>query len=179
MTYHITAMTEAFADQIMSWNYEPPYDFYDSGQDEEFRRELLECSYYAILDDEQQLIGFCCTGSSAQIPIAIPLRAYDEDLLDIGLGMKPELTGKGLGHKFLSCVLASMGELHQRKSFRLTVARFNERAIRLYAKLGFSEAATFDKGGTSFMTMVKKPGASSNSKKGISQDPGSFETPSI
>jgi RimJ/RimL family protein N-acetyltransferase len=171
-------MTEAFADQIMSWNYEPPYDFYNSGQDEEFRKELLECSYYAILDDEEQLIGFCCTGPSAQIPIAIPLGAYDEDLLDIGLGMKPELTGKGFGHKFLSCVLASMEQLYQRESFRLTVARFNERAIRLYAKLGFSEAASFDKGGTSFITMVKKRGAS-NSKKGISQDPGSFETPSI
>lgn len=55
MPLRITTMTESFADQIMLWNYEPPYDFYNSEPDEEFRKELLECSYYAILDEEGQL----------------------------------------------------------------------------------------------------------------------------
>lgn len=161
MPLRITAMTETYADQIMQWSYEPPYDFYNNEPDEEFRKELLECSYYAILDEEGQLFGFCCTGSSAQIPIAIPLGAYDEDLLDFGLGMKPESTGQGRGKEFLSFVLASIAEFHNCQSFRLTVAKFNERAIHLYTQLGFSEVATFDYGGTTFITMIKKPGSGS------------------
>lgn len=155
MPFHIKAMTEAFADQIMHWTYEPPYDFYNSGQDEESRKELLEQPYYAILDDEGQLVGFCCTGASAQVPIGRQTGAYDEDLLDFGLGMKPEWTGQGRGEEFLSFILASIAELHPRQSFRLTVARFNERAIRLYAKLGFSEATSFHYGDTAFITMIK------------------------
>lgn len=157
MPLRITAMTETYADQIMQWNYEPPYDFYNSGPDEEFRKELLECSYHAILNEEGQLFGFCCTGSSAQIPFANPLGAYDEDLLDFGLGMKPEWTGQGRGKEFLSFVLASIADIHNRQSFRLTVAKFNERAIRLYTQLGFSEVTSFDYGGTTFITMVKVP----------------------
>lgn len=157
MPFRITAMTDALADQIMQWDYEPPYDFYNSGPDDEFRKELLECSYYAILDEEGQLLGFCCTGSSAQIPIAIPLGAYDEDLLDFGLGMKPESTGQGWGKEFLSFVLASIAEIHNRTSFRLTVAIFNERAIRLYAQMGFTKVTSFNSGDTAFITMVKKP----------------------
>ncbi|MEC0203741.1 capreomycin N-acetyltransferase CpaA [Paenibacillus lautus] len=157
MPLRITTMTESFADQIMEWNYEPPYDFYNSEPDEEFRKELLECSYYAILDEKGQLFGFCCTGSSAQIPIAIPLGAYDEDLLDFGLGMNPESTGQGRGKEFLSFVLSSIAEIHNRTSYRLTVAKFNERAIRLYTQLGFSEVTSFDHGGTTFITMVKMP----------------------
>lgn len=156
MLFRMTTMTAAYADQILLWSYEPPYDFYNSDQDEESRRELLENSYYAILDEEGQLFGFCCTGPSAQVPAGVPLGAYGEEFLDFGLGMKPELTGKGLGKEFLSFVLASIAELHGHKPLRLTVAAFNQRAIRLYTGLGFTEVTSFDNRGTSFITMVKR-----------------------
>ncbi|MGG3283176.1 GNAT family N-acetyltransferase [Paenibacillus solani] len=156
MLFRMTTMTAAYADQILLWSYEPPYDFYNSDQDEESRRELLENSYYAILDEEEQLYGFYCTGPSAQVPAGIPLGAYDEDLLDFGLGMKPEFTGKGLGKEFLSFVLASIAELQDHKPLRLTVAAFNQRAIRLYTGHGFTEVTSFDHRGTTFITMVQR-----------------------
>lgn len=42
-----------------------------------------------------------------------------------------------------------------KSSKRLTVAKFNERAIRLYEKLGFSRETEFLKGSTVFIVMVK------------------------
>jgi len=155
MPFRMTTMTAAYAEQILLWSYEPPYDFYNSDQDEESRRELLENSYYAILDEKDQLYGFCCTGLSAQVPAGIPLGAYEEDLLDFGLGMKPEFTGMGLGKEFLSLVLASISELHDHKPLRLTVAAFNQRAIRLYSGFGFTTVTSFDHRGTTFITMVQ------------------------
>lgn len=71
--------------------------------------------------------------------------------------MKPESTGQGRGKEFLSFVLSSIAEIHNRQSFRLTVAKFNERAIRLYTQLGFTEVTSFDYGGTTFITMIKMP----------------------
>ncbi|WP_336511066.1 hypothetical protein [Bhargavaea massiliensis] len=51
-----------------------------------------------------------------------------------------------------------LGQLRADRSpaFRLTVADFNERAIRLYRKAGFRETASFTRNDTRFLVMVKK-----------------------
>ena len=43
-------------------------------------------------EDHSQLIGFCCFGPDARVTGF----AYDEDSLDIGAGLRPDLTGRGL-----------------------------------------------------------------------------------
>lgn len=92
--------------------------------------------YFACVDAEKNLTGYFCFGSSAQIP-TMENNAYGADRLDIGLGLKPELCGKGLGAAFMESGMEYAGKKFGATSFRLTVACFNKRAVSLYIKLGF------------------------------------------
>ena len=90
---------------ITTWKYPAPYNFYNIDDDLETISEFLNEPYYLIYNNKV-LLGFCCFGSSAQIPFEKKLNLYDKtDFLDIGLGMKPSLTGQGYGSKFLEEVL--------------------------------------------------------------------------
>ncbi|WP_370455107.1 GNAT family N-acetyltransferase [Planomicrobium sp. CPCC 101079] len=115
----------------------------------------MDGSYSALVEETGKLIGFFCTGSSAQVPIGNEAGAYNEPRLDIGIGMNPELTGKGNGFRFFSQILELAKEEGNGLQFRLTVAAFNERAIHLYEKLGFVKEREFSTNSTKFITMFK------------------------
>lgn len=73
--------------------------------------------------------------------------------MDIGLGMKPELTGKGLGKMFFQAGIAFAVKECKPKTFRLSVATFNTRAITLYKHIGFQQGPIFVSRGREFMLM--------------------------
>ena len=66
-----------------------------------------------------------------------------EPALDVGLGMRPDLTGRGLGEEFVHAGLRFARETYSPPAFRLTVAAFNRRAIRVYERAGFETVETF------------------------------------
>jgi RimJ/RimL family protein N-acetyltransferase len=106
--------------------------------------ELTGGSYYAVRDGYGGLAGFYCIGASARVPAGQKLHAYDDTgLMDIGLGMAPTLCGKGLGLAFLVRGLAFLREEFSASAFRLSVAAFNRRAIRVYEKAGFIKTGSF------------------------------------
>jgi [ribosomal protein S18]-alanine N-acetyltransferase len=151
MNWTISKMTEGLAKEALQWKYEPPYDFYSNELTEEALEELLNGAYVAVLNEKQQIVGYYCTGVSAQVPKGNEYRAYTENKLDIGLGLKPDLTGQGNGRSFFQFVLQEIGN----ENLRLTVASFNKRAIKLYENLGFKHQQTFDSNGVNFQVMVK------------------------
>ena len=159
MQLFIQKMSRNEAVEILNWKYSAPYDFYNNEENEESIKELLGSSYSVVVDENGQLIGFFCIGDSAQVPAGTLYGAYSEECIDIGLGMKPELTGQGLGIAFLSFILGHIHDTNKAVSLRLTVAMFNERAVRLYEKLGFKKKIEFSNGSTVFMTMIKDIGA--------------------
>ncbi|WP_442599601.1 GNAT family N-acetyltransferase [Neobacillus sp. D3-1R] len=148
-------MNEVYAKEILTWKYEAPFDFYNIDFSDEALEELLNNNYFAIVNDTNQLIGFFCFGKAAQVPIGERYGAYTEDMVDFGLGMKPDLTGQGKGFEFLTFILDSIRET-EKKPLRLTVASFNKRAIKLYEKLGFVKEMTFLLKETEFDTMIQK-----------------------
>lgn len=156
MRLYIEDMNDALAMEILTWKYEVPYDFYNVEYSNEAVEELLNQNYFAIVNEGNQLVGFFCFGSSAQVPIGVKYGAYSGDMVDIGLGMKPELTGQGQGLDFLTFILKSVQEHPSvRRPLRLTVASFNKRAINLYEKLGFVKVKTFLSNETEFVTMIQ------------------------
>lgn len=137
--YKIIFLDEAHAGEIAKWQYPSPYDFYNFDDNDETVKELLEESYYSVFNKQEELIGYFCFGSSARITTCEGF-IFSDTALDIGLGMKPELCGKGLGLDFLYAgfAFAESNLLGHKANFRLSVAQFNERAIKLYRKAGFT-----------------------------------------
>lgn len=156
MKLSIREMNEDFAVQILNWKYDAPYNFYNNELDGEAIQELIECSYKVVVDQNDNLVGFFCIGTSAQVPIGIQFGAYLENHIDVGIGMKPELTGQGNGTTFFSFILKYIQESNNDKCIRLTVAEFNHRAIQLYEKLGFKRKMEFVNGATVFIVMVRE-----------------------
>lgn len=148
-------LDEAFALEILNWRYDPPYDFYNNECDALAIKELLEGNYSIAVNDNEELIGFYCAGSSAQVPAGAKVGAYTEDIIDVGLGMAPILTGKGNGFTFFSFVLESLYKTYGNVPVRLTVAKFNQRAIHLYEKFGFVKEIEFATDFADFQTMRK------------------------
>lgn len=153
MKLYMEKLNADAARDILSWRYEQPYDYYNNEQTPEAISEMLADSYFSVFDDNKELVGFFCTGSSAQVPNES--YTYSQGFIDIGLGMRPEFTGQGNGTLFFTAVLSQFDSMVGISSKRLTVAKFNDRAIQLYEKLGFSREAEFVKGSTVFIVMVK------------------------
>jgi ribosomal-protein-alanine N-acetyltransferase len=55
----------------------------------------------------------------------------------VGLGLRPNLTGQGLGLEYLRAGLEFARERFSPWRFTLSVATFNERAIEVYERAGF------------------------------------------
>ena len=133
----IVPLTKAHAEDIVTWRYECPYDVYDlTGADPE---ELLDptAGFHAVLADGR-LAGFRSFGPDGQVPGWI----YDA-ALDTGGGLRPELTGQGLGRAVIEAGLAFGRAQFAPTAFRVTVAAFNGRALRVVRSLGFEPVGRF------------------------------------
>jgi [ribosomal protein S18]-alanine N-acetyltransferase len=156
MNWTIAEMTKDLAKEILLWQYESPYDFYNNELTDESLNELMNQSYIAVVDDNKQLTGYYCTGISAIVPAGNEYGAYNENMIDLGLGLKPGLTGAGRGRSFLTFILQNIENANiESIPLRLTVATFNKRAIKLYENVGFITQQSFDSNGIPFQTMIK------------------------
>ncbi|HEV2530010.1 MAG TPA: GNAT family protein [Thermomicrobiales bacterium] len=104
------------------------------------RRTRLRGVPVAPDPDAPVLGGFVCFGHEAQVGGARNAGLYREPALDIGLGLRPDLTGRGLGAPFFAACLDLAMRREPDKPLRLAVATFNERAITTYRRAGFREA---------------------------------------
>lgn len=139
-------MEEADARAICAWSYEAPYAIYNRSASEDGLAEMLDrrSPHYAARNDDGELVGFFCYGTSAQVWGNEMPDLYDEDMtIDIGLGMRPDLTGKGLGLAFVHSGLDFARAYFRPQSLRLFVLAFNERAICVYERAGFARAGVF------------------------------------
>ena len=136
-------MDDASAHAIVSWRYEPPYDVYNLDPDdaEKAAQALMDPqnAYHTLSNQQGDLLAYCCFGADAQVPGG----DYTDPALDIGLGVRPDLTGQGEGPAFASAVLEFAQRTFTPAMFRVTVAGFNKRALRVWEKAGFNPAQTF------------------------------------
>jgi len=148
----IVPMTAEYAADIVTWRYPPPYDCYDmTGADPGFMLDPGN-EFFALVADGE-LAGFRSFGADGQVPGG----AYDDSALDTGGGLRPALTGRGLGRTAILTGLEFGRRRFAPAAFRVTVASFNSRALRVVTSLGFrpvsSFAATAD--GRSFDILVR------------------------
>lgn len=135
MDFRIAPMTEERARAIAAWRYPTPYSFYDLPADPDDLAEFLDPRhwvdlYRAVIDADGTLIGFLQTRP-------------DGDAVEIGLGLRPNLTGQGHGTPFLAACLDFARQRYAPARFRLAVATFNRRAITVYERAGFRPVREF------------------------------------
>lgn len=133
--YLFHQMDDTDAEKIAGWRNDPPYDFYDWDADPEDLAELRDPGrrrdiYFSVRDEEDGLVGF--------------FQFEEEDgVVNVGLGLRPDLTGRGLGLGFVLAGLEFAGERFAPGRFALAVATFNRRAIRIYERAGFRRDEVF------------------------------------
>lgn len=158
-----TLMDEEDARAICAWRYEGQYAVYNLGNIEVAVKEMLDrrSPHYAVRDERDELVGFYAFGSSATVEDHVEPGLYAENnAIFIGLGLKPDLMGKGMGLEFINAELDLAREQFAPDCFRLYVLSFNKRAIRAYEKAGFEWVRVFMQrdmhGENVFVEMMRK-----------------------
>lgn len=132
MRFSVRALTEHDADAIAGWRYPAPYDVYDASEDPSFEQGMRDPKRWGELefavDDAEtgELAGFLELTASA-----------DHESVEIGLGLRPDLAGRGLGPSYIEAAMAFARERWRPSTFVLDVFPWNERAISAYERAGF------------------------------------------
>lgn len=134
----LAPMTLEQAEDITGWRYQAPYDVYDMVGVSPDELVDPDAGFYSVIAGDT-LIGFRSFGPDGQVPGW----DYDESALDTGGGMRPELTGQGLGRVVIAAGLEFGRSRFAPAGFRVTVASFNARALRTVESLGFERVGTF------------------------------------
>ena len=134
-------MDDADANEVARWRHDPPYDFYDSTADPTDPAELLHQErrrgvYFSVLDGENRLTGF------------FQFEKFErrDGTVEVGLGLRPDLTGKGPGAGFVLSGRAFARAARARFSpqrFTPSGTTFDERAIGAYERVGFRRGEVY------------------------------------
>lgn len=131
------AFTDQDAQEISAWRYPAPYDVYDEKNGPTIPRPQYD-PYRAMVNDSGELCGYFCWGIEAHVPDAVDLYKKQANALDFGIGLRPDLTGVGLGLFASQCALDWLREVFAPQCFRLAVYEWNVRAQRVYRRMGFA-----------------------------------------
>jgi RimJ/RimL family protein N-acetyltransferase len=136
----IRSLESNHAEEICSWIYEAPYDIYNWPTWEQMKKDGIEfgdpvlraAQYAAILNSQQELIGF-----AQFFPLARVTR--------LGLGLRPDLCGHGLGPAFTKLIVSEARRRTPQNEIDLEVLAWNTRAARAYERAGFRITDTYSR----------------------------------
>lgn len=131
------------ARRVSRWRYEGVYAFYNQEALPMllvalFRVLLRATGFEAFIVYDDARIG---TGEDNRIGVFTFIRRGES--VEIGLAMRPDLTGRGLGLAFVASGMDFARARYAPTRFTLDVATFNERARKVYERAGFRPAGTF------------------------------------
>ncbi len=125
---------------ISRWHYNGAYAFYD--------QDILPMLSLVLFRMPLGMLGleaFVVFGDidGANERIGIFTFIQRGGVIEIGLAMRPDLTGRGLGLSFVAAGLDFARDRYAPTRFTLDVATFNVRAQRVYERAGFRPLDTF------------------------------------
>lgn len=131
-SYHFHPMRLRDALAVWRWRYAGEYAVYDLGL-----FTLLFATLVDVTVGKQAGISFYAVTTEADGLMGIASLAHKGKDVEIGLGLRPDLTGRGLGLSFVRAVMDLGRAKYHPNTFSLTVATFNHRAITVYERAGF------------------------------------------
>ncbi len=157
-SFSFRPLVRAQAEDIVSWRYPEPYVLYNVPADRS--AEIVEAMlqphfhYYSVHDAKGELIAFRCFGPDAQVVGG----DYSAEALDMGGGLRPDFTGRGLGGAVLGAAIDFAIQMFQPSRVRATVASFNHRALRVCQRAGYVIQSEFERRSDErmFIILLKK-----------------------
>lgn len=127
---------------VAAWAYPPPFDLYnvDPTNTSLFtHRDPDGSGYYPATDHDGTVVAFCVFGPEARVRGQQP----QDGVLDVGFGVHPDLTSRGLASGLFEQVATLAWELFRPHQLRTAVATFNDRSLALCRKAGFIPVRDF------------------------------------
>lgn len=106
--------------------------------------------YWAVVS-EGELVGYCCLGLEARVPGV----EEEQDTLDVGYGMRPDLLGKGLGRTFVAAIVDFAVDEFSPQRLRLLILTWNKRSQKVAEALGFQKRGIARSGEGDFLVMMR------------------------
>jgi RimJ/RimL family protein N-acetyltransferase len=97
-------------------------------------------------------VGFGCLGEDARVP-GLPVAA---DVVDVGVGRRPDLVGRGTGADFATAFLDFAASRTTAARFRVVVKDWNERSLRLVERLGFARTGSHPVGDERYVVLERR-----------------------
>lgn len=114
--------------KILHWHFDGVYSIYNNDIEKGKVYNIIRLAdsddAFFVYNESSELVGNC------------EFYRYNNKLC-VGLQMKPEMTGEGLGTEFVKAIIDFGKEKYNISGLNLYVAKFNKRAIRVYEKVGF------------------------------------------
>ena len=140
ITFYVVPMEISHAEDICQWDYSPPYNIYGWMPWEQMQAlgiefgdpQLRKQQYVSVVNAQGTLCGF------AQL---FPM----EGVVRLGIGMRPDLCGQGMGKSFVEAIVQSALTRYPEREIDLEVLTWNQRAIRTYRNCGFTITDTYER----------------------------------
>lgn len=135
--FRVRALTADDGMDIATWRYPGPWSVYDSVD-----APRADDGFWAVEDASARLVGFCCFGQEARVPG----QPESAGVLDVGLGLRPEVTGQGYGSEFARTVVAYARTVAPDATLRCVVQEWNARSRRVAEAAGFAVCGSHEVG---------------------------------
>jgi RimJ/RimL family protein N-acetyltransferase len=132
---------------IAMWRYPGAWAVYDA-----LEAPRADEGYWAVTGTDDRLVGFCCLGDAAR-PAGLD---YEPGTLDVAIGMRPELTGQGLGPELGKVAVDYALSVSDGRRLRCAVPRWNERGLEAARAAGFSPVGEHTIGEQRYVLMEVK-----------------------
>jgi ribosomal-protein-alanine N-acetyltransferase len=137
--WHLVAMTATYAEELLAWEYPEPFQRYSMLDERAADFTDPANGYLALVDAAGELVGFRSFGPDGQVPGG----TYDDTALDTGGGLRPDLTGRGMGRTAIQVGIDYAWATFDTARLRVTVWAENERALKVVRALGFEAVDRF------------------------------------
>jgi [ribosomal protein S18]-alanine N-acetyltransferase len=141
---HVRPLTIDHGMDIAMWRYPGPWAVYDSLQ-----TPRPDEGYWAVCDAADRLVGFCCLGDAARPAGLDPTPG----VLDVAIGLRPELTGQGWGGELGRAAVAYAARVSDGRRIRCAVRDWNDRALDAARAAGFEPAAEHEVAGERYRVL--------------------------
>jgi ribosomal-protein-alanine N-acetyltransferase len=136
----IVPMSEQHGREICAWKNDPPYAVYNwpdwgelvEQQDQFADARIRTYQYASLINADDELCGFIQF---------FPM----EGLTRLGLGLRPDLCGQGLGVGFVELAVAEARRRAPNQAIDLEVLDCNRRAYQVYERAGFVYEQTYER----------------------------------